>query len=83
MIVSSIVIFDKVSTQLVWFSKHDFNIGSIHSQINICDRAKFFSNFKRYDIAVREASVHDGAHSLTPAHSLKLFIIAQIRTMYY
>ena len=80
LIVSSIVIFDKVSTQLVWFSKHGFNVGSIHSQINICDRAKFFSNFKRYDIAVREASVHDGAHSLTPAHSLKLFIIAQIRT---
>ena len=78
-IVSSIVIFDKVSTQLVWFSKHDFNVGSIHSQINICDRAKFFSNFKRYDIAVREASVHDGAHSLTPSNKVLYIVVGIFR----
>ena len=42
--------------------------------INICNRAKFFSLFKCNDIAAREASVHDGAHSLTQAICISNFL---------
>ena len=63
LIVSSFVIFDRLP--LKWFAWFNMTLmmEGFTDSINICNRAKFFSLFKWNDIAAREASVHDGAHS--------------------